>query len=439
MPYLTVANDIQSIIAKLSQAKTLWMDTEIAEFKTQSPRLSLIQVLPDYLEVVQNIKQADTLAANTYILDVLDRPELVEDFINQIMVNPRIEKVLHNAGYDIRFLGNDLAQNVTCTLKMARQIPYYVLQLPNFQLKTLIEILCQTPSVDKEEQGSDWGKRPLTEKQLQYATMDAAYLAQVHHRLLEIISKINPEPAIDDLVALEELYQKVESDWKLLDSEIDELKDRIKTAMQAQEITENSYFRLSSSTIMKVDFLTLSVLSQTQDIKLNFPITLTKELQKQLGKLINNPSLGVEEILSWRLMSKGKQRKSSQKSLPEPMAENLTELGERYREILPQWKLLNSEIEHLKERIKQAMIVQDVQETVHFKLSNSSTLKTDFFKLSQLLLSLRIELDFPVTLTKEIQKQLGEALEQIEVKIEYITSRRLIAKAAETEEEDIPF
>ena len=430
MPYLTAANDIKALIAKFSQAKILWVDTEIADYKS-NPRLSLIQVLAD---------STDSTGDATFLLDVLDQPELAKDFINQIMVNPNIEKVLHNASYDIRFLGNDDAQNVTCTLKMARKIPAYILPLPNRQLKTLIETLCGIAYVDKTEQSGDWAKRPLTQKQLEYAKMDAVYLAGVHRRLLEILAQCYPEPATENLTALGEKYQEIESQWKPLDSEIAEVKERIKAGMLAQKLKDSSYFELSSSITMKVDFLTLARLTQTEGIELNFPVTLTKEIQKQLGELIADPSLEVEEIASWRLNSNLKQgRKSTKKIAPEPESEDLTALGERYKEILPEWKLLDSEVEHLKERIKKAMLVQNKRNTPDFKLSSSSILKVDFARLAKLALSVGVELDFMVTLTQYIQKRLGEAINKIDVQIEYITSWRMTAKNVEDEEEEIPF
>ena len=305
MPYLTAANDIKALIAKFAQAKILWVDTEIADYKS-NPRLSLIQVLAD---------STDSTGDATFLLDVLDQPELSKDFINQIMVNPNIEKVLHNASYDIRFLGNDDAQNVTCTLKMARKIPAYILPLPNRQLKTLIETLCGIAYVDKTEQSGDWAKRPLTQKQLEYAKMDAVYLAGVHRRLLEILAQCYPEPATENLTALGEKYQEIESQWKPLDSEIAEVKERIKAGMLAQKLKDSSYFELSSSITMKVEFITLARLTQTDGIELNFPVTLTKEIQKQLGKLIADPSLEVEEIASWRLNSNLQQRRKSTKKI----------------------------------------------------------------------------------------------------------------------------
>ena len=430
MPYLTAANDIKALIAKFSQAKILWVDTEIADYKS-NPKLSIIQVLAD---------STDSTGDATFLLDVLDKPELANDFINQIMVNPDIEKVLHNASYDIRFLGNDDAQNVTCTLKMARKIPAYILPLPNRQLKTLIETLCGIAYVDKTEQSGDWAKRPLTQKQLEYAKMDAVYLVQVHRRLREILAQCYPEPATENLTALGEKYQEIESQWKPLDVEFAEVKERFKAGMMAQKLKDSSYFELSSSITMKVDFITLARLAQTEGIELNFPVTLTKEIQKQLGEIIADPSLEVEDIASWRLNSNVQQRrKSTKKVAPEPATEDLTALGERYKQILPEWKLLDSEVEHLKERIKKAMLVQNKGNTPHFKLSSSSILKVDFASLAKLALSAGVELDFMVTLTQYIQKQLKETINKIDVQIEYITSWRMTAKTVEDEDEEIPF
>jgi len=177
MHYLTEASEIYNQISQLSLSKTLWIDTEIADCYTKKPKLALIQVLADY---------TDLTGESAYIFDVLGKPDLAVYFINQIMVNPQIEKVFHNAGFDLKYLGKELAQNVTCTLKIARKITKEVLETTNLKLKTLAAELCQFSHVDAEEGSSDWGKRPLTQKQLNYAAMDTVYLAAVHYRLLEI-------------------------------------------------------------------------------------------------------------------------------------------------------------------------------------------------------------------------------------------------------------
>jgi S-DNA-T family DNA segregation ATPase FtsK/SpoIIIE len=177
MHYLTEASEIYQQIFQLSLSKTLWIDTEIADWYTDKPKLSLIQVLADY---------TDLTSESAYIFDVLDKPDLAVYFIKQIMVNSQIEKVFHNAGFDLKYLGKELAQNVTCTFKIARKITKEVLQTTNLKLKTLAAELCHFSHVDAEEGSSDWGKRPLTQKQLNYAAMDTVYLAAVHRRLLEI-------------------------------------------------------------------------------------------------------------------------------------------------------------------------------------------------------------------------------------------------------------
>lgn len=297
MPYLKSADEIRSIVAKYTKAKTLWLDTEVADYDTRNPKLSLIQVSDDC---------NDLTGENVYILDVLEQPEIVTEFIDAIMFNAAIEKVFHNAKYDLRFLGKKKAKNVTCTLEMAKQIPYYILPLPNYKLKTLAVELCHFQEVDKEQQGSNWGIRPLTEEQIEYAYFDCIILAQVHLRLLELIQEVKIDAASVDLSLLGNEYLELEQQWKLLKSEFEHLQQRIKQAMQAQNLSETEYFKLSSSerTTIKVPFSELVRLVKTQDLSLSFDITLTKDMQKNLGENIEQLNVEISKTTSLRLSSK---------------------------------------------------------------------------------------------------------------------------------------
>ncbi|MBW4631923.1 MAG: ribonuclease D [Iphinoe sp. HA4291-MV1] len=294
MPYLTSASKIRSLVTEYTQASTLWIDTEIAEYKSHNPRVSLIQVLDD---------PKDLSGDRIYVLDVLDQPDVVAEFIDKIMVNPQIEKVFHNANFDVKYLGNKKAKNITCTLEMAKKIPYYALPLPNYQLKTLATELCHFKNIDKQEQSSDWGRRPLTEEQIEYAYLDCIYLAQVHQRLIELNKEINPDPATENLTSLNTRYAQLEHQWKLLDSEFANLQERIKKAMLAQNLSESYYFKLSSyeRKMVKVPFIELARLVQTQNIDLNFPVTLTQKLQKDLGENLEQLSVDIEKTTTWRL------------------------------------------------------------------------------------------------------------------------------------------
>jgi len=296
MPYFTEVEQIKILIGEYASKRILWLDTEVADYQTRKPRISLIQVLDD---------PEDLTGDRVSVFDVLNQPDLVAYFIDRIMVNPAIEKVFHNAKYDLKFLGKTQAQNVTCTLEIAKKIPYYLLPLPNIQLKTIAASLGNLPP-SYNEQASDWGKRPLRTEQLHYAQIDPVYLAQVHRHLLQILPKLNRDPANENLTALTNRYLEIAQEYKLLETEINHLQDRIKQAMQAQNVSENEYLKLTSyqRNTKKVDFDTLAEVARSQEMKLSFPISLTQQLQKQLGNLIQQLPLEEEQTTIWRLTVK---------------------------------------------------------------------------------------------------------------------------------------
>jgi ribonuclease D len=297
MPYFTDLREINSTIALCTQASTLWIDTEVSEYKSKNPKLSLIQISDD---------ASDMTGDRIYILDVLKQPDIVTAFVDKIMLNPVIEKVFHNAKYDINFLGKSQVKNVTCTLEIARKIPYHILPVPNYELKTLATHLCKFHDIDKELQTSDWGKRPLTEDQIEYASLDCIYLAQVHVRLLELSVLTNTEASQEDLTLLSERYTQIEQQWKLLNSEMEYLQEKVKKAMQAQDLSETSYFKLQKSdrATVKVSFSQLAKLVETTGIELDFPVTLTQKLQKDLGENLEQLPVEVEKNSILRLTPK---------------------------------------------------------------------------------------------------------------------------------------
>ncbi len=289
MQYLTEIDLIEKTIARYQKAKILWLDTETADYQTKNPQLSLITILDDPTDI-----EGDQVC----ILDLLNYPDLIAQFINKVMINPEIEKVFHNAKYDCRFLGKTKVKNVTCTLEIAKQIPYYLLATPDFTLKTLTEKFCNFTNIDKTEQKSDWKIRPLTETQLNYAKMDVIYLAQLHTRLLQFNILANPDPEKENITNLTLRYRQLEHRWKQLNSEIEHLKERLKKAMNFQEISEFQGFKLASQsrTTKKISFQNLAQLMQESDLDLDFTINLTQPIQKQLRNYLDQ--LPIEEEIS---------------------------------------------------------------------------------------------------------------------------------------------
>jgi ribonuclease D len=300
MPYLTVAREIRSLITEYTTAKTLWIDTEVADYKTRNPRLSLIQVLANPEDMTGN---------SVYLLDVLDKSDVIADFVERIMVNDAIEKVFHNAGYDVKYLGAKKAKNITCTLEMAKKIPVYLLPLPNYQLKTLATKLCNFHDINKQEQTSDWGKRPLTEEQIEYAYLDCIYLAQVHLRLLELEANLKIDPIREDLSLLTARYIEIEQQQKILKSEFEHLQERVKQAMLVQNISETPSCKLTSyeRKTIKTQFQELVDLVENQGVDLDFTITLTEDIRKNLGVNLEKLTVNVDINTYWKITPKNQE------------------------------------------------------------------------------------------------------------------------------------
>ncbi|MGY6531049.1 MAG: 3'-5' exonuclease [Cyanobacterium sp.] len=290
--YLTNKNEIKDIIIDLKETDILWVDTETADYKTKNPRISLIQVLayPDNLD-----------GSRTYLFDVLNQSDLVDYFITQIMVDDSIKKVFHNAKYDLRFLSGKMANNVFCTYELAKQIPYHILPVKSKSLKTLTEYFTDFQDIDKNEQGGDWGIRPLTKSQLYYAQMDCVYLAQVYQHLQELNNLMHHEN--HSLDTLSERYKALETQWLLLNSEIEYLKEKIKGIMIEENIETNDIFKLSQGkrNVVKTQLQDLVKLVKEKENNLNFTINLTKDMQKALGDDLDYLNAKVETSIFYTL------------------------------------------------------------------------------------------------------------------------------------------
>lgn len=115
-------------------------------------------------EVLCSIEFCVALTEGIYILDVFDKTDLVTYLVDKIMLNSQIKKVFHNASYDLIFFGKKQAKTVIYTYKIAQKTTKYVIKVPDLKLKTLAAKLGNFSNIDKEEQGINWGRRPLTAK-----------------------------------------------------------------------------------------------------------------------------------------------------------------------------------------------------------------------------------------------------------------------------------
>lgn len=213
---ITQQANLQHLCEKLSHAKILTVDTEFVRTRTLYAKLGLLQVCDG-----ENLALIDPLAVD----DLSPFWQLLKD--------DSITKVLHACSEDLEvFLtaGNCKPVNVIDSQIMMSFLGHglsigYAAMIKHF---TGIEL-------DKSESRTDWVKRPLTKKQLDYASADVEYLFTIYPKLvtelkkvgflnyaqLETLNMINKKfTAINP----ETLYLNVKMSWRLNAEQLNILK-----------------------------------------------------------------------------------------------------------------------------------------------------------------------------------------------------------------------
>ena len=187
--------DLAVLTPRVAQEPEIWIDTETADWNTKSPRLSLVQ-----------LRLGD---GSLHVLDVLS-PEMAAayhtTFAPRVIADPRITKWAHYARFERRILGADFVQGLQCTFELARRVPYHRLPLRSLRLAALVHHLCGT-AVDKTLQRADWGQRPLSAEQLDYAAWDPEWCYRVYRRLDPLVRSW--DPAADDPAAIQSRYVEI--------------------------------------------------------------------------------------------------------------------------------------------------------------------------------------------------------------------------------------
>jgi ribonuclease D len=164
--------DLDALAQDLLGEKTLGFDTEADSFYHYFDKTCLVQV---------------ATRRQIYLIDPLALGGPAElSPLGPIFASPEICKIFHAAEYDIFVLKRDCAfrfENLFDTMISAQLLGY-----PSVGLAGLAE---RHFGVDlpKEEQRSDWSKRPLSAKQLSYAASDVLYLLPLAEKLKKELRK----------------------------------------------------------------------------------------------------------------------------------------------------------------------------------------------------------------------------------------------------------
>lgn len=159
--------DRQSIFEKmvrdLSRQSRIAVDTESNSLHAFREQVCLIQF---------------STPKTDYILDPFVFGDLSE--LAPLFSNPEIEKIFHAAEYDLICLKRDFGfefANLFDTMYAARVLGYPMVGLDNMLSEKL------GIKVDKRHQKANWGARPLTPAQIDYARFDTHYLFQLRDML----------------------------------------------------------------------------------------------------------------------------------------------------------------------------------------------------------------------------------------------------------------
>jgi hypothetical protein len=261
----------RAAIAVWRQEPQLWIDTEVADWSTPSPRLSLLQVR--------------TATGPNVVVDVLDgsmRQVLDEEFIPQVMANEQVEKWAHYARYERRFLGQDRVANLNCTFEMARAFAYYRLPLRGLSLAALVKHFFDR-ELDKTLQRADWGIRPLSHAHIEYAASDTEWCYRVYHNLQSIPRP--PGPPEDDPALIRARYLELLIPLKKAQIVRTGIRDAVKQFMTGSGAHRLSRFLLDTRTTYSTDLRTLIEFALAQDpgARFDLGINLSAQQRSELG------------------------------------------------------------------------------------------------------------------------------------------------------------
>ena len=159
-------SDLKALAKDLAKQDVIGVDTEADSFYHYFDKTCLVQI---------------STRKNSYLIDplALGGPAELKP-LGPVFASPKVRKIFHAAEYDIFVLKRDCGftfSNLYDTMASAQLLGY-----PAIGLAALIEHHFGI-KVPKDEQRSDWSRRPLTEKQLKYAAGDVLYLIRLATKL----------------------------------------------------------------------------------------------------------------------------------------------------------------------------------------------------------------------------------------------------------------
>jgi len=193
---------LTELVGLLEGAPYLALDTEFMRDQTYWPKLCLIQVAAPGIEAI-----VDPLAEGIDLTPFYD-----------LLKKPGIVKVLHAARQDIEIFHHQggMIPDPLFDSQIAAMVA-------GFGDAASYETLCRKIAhveIDKSSRFTDWSRRPLSQKQLDYAIGDVTHLRTIYEYLRKQLDKTGRTPWVqEEIAALQDpdLYAlQPETAWKRL-------------------------------------------------------------------------------------------------------------------------------------------------------------------------------------------------------------------------------
>jgi ribonuclease D len=195
--------ELEQLAAELQTASYIALDTEFMRDQTYWPKLCLMQVA--------------ARGGPAAIIDPLANGIDLSS-IYRLIAKPDVVKVLHAARQDIEIFWHqgDVIPDPLFDTQIAAMVCGFG---DSASYETLVRRLTKA-ELDKSARFTDWSRRPLSSRQLEYALADVTHLCDVYEKLARELQRTGREPWVKEEIAAlkdEDLYELDPANaWKRL-------------------------------------------------------------------------------------------------------------------------------------------------------------------------------------------------------------------------------
>jgi ribonuclease D len=169
---ITKSDELAALCARLAKSDFVTVDTEFMRENTYWPELCLVQIANE-----------EEAAAIDPLADGIDLGPLLE----LMCANEDVLKVFHAGGQDVEIIYN-LTGKTPHPIFDTQIAMMAISQSEQIGYANLVESWLGTV-VDKGARFTDWSRRPLTERQIEYAIGDVTHLSTIFPRILKKLVK----------------------------------------------------------------------------------------------------------------------------------------------------------------------------------------------------------------------------------------------------------